>query len=108
MSKQITTTEAEQLQKLIHAVKNKFEIKDIVFYFLESIDNWRERSQFVNALLSNNDVKQDIKDELQTEMKSDGLIVLKIQNMDKQSKLNDFLCSEIFPYYNEQQKELFA
>jgi hypothetical protein len=108
MKKQITTTEAEQLTNFIHAAKGKFQIKDIVALFLDSLNGWREKSEFVDALIKNEDIKNDIKEELQSEMKSEGFIVLKINSMDKMSKLNDFLSTDIYPYYNEQQKEMFA
>jgi len=108
MKKQITTTEAEQLKNLIHAAKGKFEIKDIVFFFLDSLQGWRERSEFVTALIKNEDIKNEVKQELQSEMQSEGFIVLKIDSMDKMSKLTDFLSTDIYPYYNEQQKEMFA
>ena len=103
MKKQITTTEARQLEKLIHSVKNKFEIKDIVFFFLESIKTWKEKSNFIDALIDNEEMKTDIKEELESEMISEGFIVLKVENLVKRGKIEDFINSEIFPCYNEQQ-----
>lgn len=107
MKKQITTTEAEQITKLIDAVKGKFEIKDIVFFFLDSLEGWREKSEFVSALIKNEEIKNEVKEELQSEMQIEGFIVLKIDSMDKKSKLKDFLSTDIYPYYNDQQKEIF-
>ena len=102
MKKQITTTEARQLEKLIDSVKNKFEIKDIVFFFLESMQTWGEKSEFIDALIDNNEMKTEIKEELESEMISEGFIVLKVENLVKRWKIADFINSEIFPFYNEQ------
>ena len=103
MKKQITTTEARQLEKLIHSVKGKFDIKDIVFYFLDSMKTWQEQSEFIEALIDNEEMKKELKEELQSEISADGFIVLKVESMDKKSKLEDFINSQIFPYYNEQE-----
>jgi hypothetical protein len=107
MPKEITPTEAEHLQNLICALKGKFKIEEIVSFFLYSMKTWNEKSIFINALLQNDEMKQDLKEKLSTEMQDNGFLVIKLENMDKRSKLNDFLCSEIFPYCNEQQNQIF-
>ena len=100
-SKHLTTKEAVQLENLIFAAKQKFNIKDIVSKFVDSI-NWREQDEFIAALLSEKSVKDQLKDELKREMEIEGNVILKVENMEKRDKLEQFLSSTIYPYYNEQ------
>jgi len=106
--KMITTKDAEKLKGLIELAKEKFSIEDILFFFLDSVDNdWRERGEAVKAILANEIIKDEIKGELESEMKTEGFLILKIDNMQQKEKLTEFITTAIYPYYNEQQKNLF-
>lgn len=106
-TKMIPTKEAGLLEKLISSAKEKYSIKDIVFYFLDSINYYKDRKDIVEQLLFDKDIKEELKDKLQSEMLEQGIIILKVDSLDKKSKLDDFIKTEIFPYYNEQQQNIF-
>ena len=106
-AKQITTKERERLNTLIEIVLKKYSIDDIVFSFLDKTDGWKDRSDIVTALLKDESLKDDLKEELEAEI-NEGKTIIKLQTMDQESKLKDFLCTSIFPYYNQQQAFLFS
>lgn len=107
MKKQISTREAEQLINLIEAAKEKFSIKDLMFYFMDSLNGWKEQTELIKTILADNNFKDEIKEEFKSEMKGDGFLIIKMDSLEKQNKLNDFLTTVIYPYYNEQQANLF-
>jgi len=106
--KMISTKDAEKLKALIEVAKEKFSIEDILFFFLDSVDNdWKERNETVKAILDNSIIKDELKENLESEMKTEGFLLLKLDNMEQKNKVTEFLTSVIYPYYNEQQKNLF-
>ena len=59
--KMITTKDAEKLKGLIELAKEKFSIEDILFFFLDSVDNdYKERNDTVKAILENSLIKDEI------------------------------------------------
>jgi len=106
--KMISNKDAEKLKALIEVAKEKFSIEDILFFFLDSVDNdWKERNETIKAILANEIIKDELKEELQGEMKTEGFLILKLNNMQQKEKLTDFITTAIYPYYNEQQTNLF-
>jgi len=106
--KMITTKDAEKLKGLIELAKEKFSIEDILFFFLDSVDNdYKERNETVKAILENSIIKDEIKEGLESELKTEGFLVLKITNMEQRNKIDEFLTTAIYPYYNEQHSNLF-
>jgi hypothetical protein len=106
--KMISNKDAEKLKAFIELAKTKFSIDDILFFFLDSVDNdWRERTETVKAILGNSIIKDELKEELSSEMKTEGFFIVKMDNMQQKEKLTDFLTTVIYPYYNEQQINLF-
>lgn len=106
--KMISNKDAEKLKAFIELAKEKFSIEDMLFFFLDSVDNdWRERGEAVKAILANEIIKDEIKGELESEMKTEGFLLLKLDNMEQKNKVTEFLTSVIYPYYNEQQTNLF-
>jgi hypothetical protein len=82
-----------QMKELIKAALYRFDADDLIRLLAE--------------VASNSD-KDDLKCGCLRQLEGEGYTVLKIDSLAKQNQLNDFLCSEIFPYYNEQQSYLFA
>jgi len=106
--KMITTKDAEKLKGLIELAKEKFSIEDILFFFLDSVDNdYKERNETVKAILENSIIKDEIKEGLESELKTEGFLVLRITNMEQRNKIDEFLTTAIYPYYNEQHSNLF-
>lgn len=106
--KMITTKDAEKLKGLIELAKEKFSIEDILFFFLDSVDNdYKERNETVKAILENSIIKDEIKEGLESELKAEGFLVLQITNMEQRNKIDEFLTTAIYPYYNEQHSNLF-
>lgn len=106
--KMITTKDAEKLKGLIELAKEKFSIEDILFFFLDSVDNdYKERNETVKAILANSIIKDEIKEGLESELKTEGFLVLQITNMEQRNKIDEFLTTAIYPYYNEQHSNLF-
>ena len=104
----ITTKDAEKLKGLIELAKEKFSIEDILFFFLDSVDNdYKERNETVKAILENSIIKDEIKEGLESELKTEGFLVLQITNMEQRNKIDEFLTTAIYPYYNEQHSNLF-
>ena len=107
VKKQITTKQAEQLSTLIDAVKEKYSISDIAFYFFDGLD-WGQRRELIAAIMSDADIKDRVKDGILSEERAEGAIILKVDSMDKKSQLEDFICTKLFPYHNEQATYLFS
>ena len=107
MKKQLTTKERETLDNLMELVLDKYKIEDIVFSFLDKITDWKVRDAMVTELLKDENVKDTIKYEIQSELMQ-GKFVVSVQSMEQHSKLTDFVCSNIYPSYNEQQHHLFS
>lgn len=107
ITKKITTKERETLDNLMELVLDKYKIEDIVFSFLDKITDWRVRDAMVTELLKDENVKDTVKSELELEIMQ-GKFVVNINTMDQHDKLTDFVCSNIYPSYNEQQHNLFS
>ncbi len=107
ITKQITTKERETLDNLMELVLDKYKIEDIVFSFLDKITDWRVRDAMVTELLKDENVKDNIKDELQMEILQ-GKFVVTVESMAQYDKLTDFVCTNIYPSYNDQQHHLFS
>jgi predicted kinase len=106
--KPLFQTDRMKLTSLIELAKQKYSIEDILFCFLDSVDNdWKERNETVNAILANSIIKDELKDKLSSEMKTEGFFIVKMDSMQQKEKLTDFLTTVIYPYYNEQQINLF-
>lgn len=100
--KYLSTQDANLLERLILSAKERFTVKDIVLQFLDSLD-WREREKMIEQLLNDENVKDDLKLALKSEMTTEGFLILKIDSMDKKDKLTDFI-ETLYPYHNDQQK----
>jgi len=98
----LSVKDAELLERIIEAAKERWTIKDIVFYFTNDM-GWQEKSEVVKAIFADETMKDEVCGLAKDEMRDDGFTVLKMETMDKQDKLQEFLDS-IFPYYNEQQR----
>jgi len=51
--------------------------------------------------------KEYIRDAMKKVLTENGGIFIDVPELDKRSKVENFLCSEIFPCYNEQQTQMF-
>lgn len=56
---------------------------------------------------SDNDQQEDIREEMKSILTSNGGIFIDVPELDKRTKVEDFLCSEIFPYHSDQQSQMF-
>lgn len=83
----------DKMKTLIKAAMERFEVNELL--------------EMLNDCSSSNQ-REDLKDTmiaLTTE--ADGSFYIKVDSMVKAEKLNDFITTEIYPYYNEQQNCLF-
>lgn len=103
----IKTAERERLENLINLAIERYRLEDIVSAFIEATDNWQDRSTVVKGLLESEGYKDEIKSEVEYEI-TQGKFLIEANTLADQMKIQDFLCSEIFPYYNQQQTQLFA
>lgn len=105
--KYLSAKDREAIDGFIDRALERYSIEDIVFCFLDKIDNWKERDKMIDVLLKDAEVKDQLKDELESEYKQ-GKIFIQPETQDQETRIMDFLCSSIFPYYNQQQAALFA
>jgi len=103
----LSTKDREGIDLFIDRVLERYSIEDVVFCFLDKIDNWKDREQMIKVLLNDAEVKDDLKSELESEYK-EGKIFIQPETMEQETKIMDFLCTSIFPYHNQQQAALFA
>lgn len=103
----IKTAERERLENLINLAVEKYQLEDIIDAFTEAVNHWTDRETVVNCLLQCDSFKQEFKEKLEDEILQ-SKIVIEVNTLADQMKIQDFLCTEIFPYYNQQQTQLFA
>lgn len=105
MKKQLTTREREQIENFIHAAIFKYGAQNIAGVFLDLMQNVHYQTKWeVKRVLmdkSINPIFEDLRDDFRDLDTSEGYKVVKIENMDKASKFEEFMQS-LFPYYNEQ------
>lgn len=96
------TVTRKKIENLINAALNKFSHEELAEVFIDSVKNWRDREAVVELLLLDDDFKQDLKFELMTELTADKM-VLNIKSIADREKIENFICTEVCPYYNDQQ-----
>lgn len=84
----------EKMKGLILAAMDRMDAEDLLELMYEKCCNQRQR--------------EDLQDKMASMLNFEGSIILKIDSMEKQDKVKQFLTTEIFPYYNEQQNQLFT
>lgn len=92
-----TKKDNNQLDILIQLAVNKYGIENILKSFFD-VSGWKEKDKAIEWLSSNQ--TDELTEQMQFEQ---SMFILKISNLDKREKLADFINSEIFPCYNEQQ-----
>lgn len=103
----LRTKENQILSELIDRVLERYSVEEITIAFLDKITDWHDREVLVKELLKDSNVKDDLTYELKNEFTKDKFVV-KLETEEQEIKLNDFICQYIYPYYNEQQANLFA
>jgi len=103
----IKTAERERLENLINLAIERYRLEDIIDAFTDAVDNWKDRETVVNCLLQYDSFKEQFKENLEAEI-TQGKFLIEANTLADQMKIQDFLCTEIFPYYNQQQTQLFA
>ena len=97
MKKKIDNTQwlAEtRMKKLISAAMDKFDPEDLLELMYEKCCNATQRDY--------------LKDKMIDMVAFEGGIYVKVDTMQQKEKLQDFIGKEIYPYYNEQQTQIFA
>ena len=85
-----------QSQTLIRAAIDRYGVEDMLNRFFY-VANYKETDEAIKWLADNQE------DELREHMElHNNIIILKVESMDKKTKIADFINSEIFPHYNEQ------
>ena len=90
---QADKTTTAKMKTLMLAALDRMDADDLLDFFYDKCCSQRE--------------KEDLQNKMTTLLNMEGFIILKVPNIEKQDKLKDFVCSEIFPYYNEQKDLLF-
>lgn len=90
-----------QLQsELIDDAIDKFGVNDLFNVLMDRL-SYKQKQEIKER------VKSEYLDDFRFDDKCDGFIVFKVDSLEKREKVETFLCNEIFPYYNEQQSQLF-
>lgn len=97
----MTPKQKQSLETAFAKLLDKYEVQDIAALLIDKIENWRDEKQFFNAI-NKSHLKDGAKEFFADEMKMEGFYILKVENIEKQNRLNEFICKEIAPYYNEQ------
>jgi len=90
----------QQQANLIELAIEKYGVSELFNTFLDTL-HWQDKEKIKDR------VKTEFEDDFRQDDKMNGFIILKIDNLEKKDKVENFLCNEIYPYYNEQQTELF-
>ena len=105
MQKQLTTREREQLESFIHSAIFKYGAQNIAGVFLDLMENVNYGTKWeVKRVLMDKDLNplfDDLRDDFRDLDTREGYKIVKIDNMEKASKFQEFMQS-LSPYYNEQ------
>ena len=105
MQKQLTTREREQLEIFIHSAIFKYGAQNIAGVFLDLMEdkNYENRWEVKRVLMNKdtNPLFDDLREHFRYIDTCEGYKIVKIDNMEKASKFQEFMQS-LFPYYNEQ------
>ena len=104
MKNYLTTNERNKIQTVIDAALERFDEETLMHIFLDRLD-WKQKSNILKTIIADDEMKEELKEELINS--APNTIVIKIDTMDKRDKIIDFLSTDIYPYYNEQQMYLF-
>ena len=102
----VNTDDAQKIWRLVKASCQKIEEKPLFGQILLEMEA-QSNYDLIKAIKANPDIMDSLRDELKEELKEEGYTVLKAGTMEKKSKLEEFVNSVLFPYYNEQ-RELFC
>ena len=78
----------EQLSNLIALALERFSIDEITTCFIDQLDGWKDRDELTASLLSDKEIKDSLKDELENEFMQ-GKFVVKLETQAQQTKSND-------------------
>lgn len=97
----INHEDANRIERLIDAACNKIETKPLFSQIINEMEG-RDNYDLCAAILANKDLCSELKWHFEQDYINDGYTVLKVKEMDKKSKLDEFINTVLFPYYNEQ------
>jgi hypothetical protein len=103
----LRTKERQILDALIERVLDKYNLDEIITCFLDKINDYHDRQIIAKTVLEDELLKDDLKFELEEEFKK-GRFIVTLETQEQETKLTEFICENIFPYYNQQQSALFA
>ncbi len=89
-----------------HNPENNAKMKNLILAAMDRMDADELLDFFYEKCCSSRE-KDDVRDKMGSILNMEGFIVLKVDGIEKKSKLQDFVNTEIFPYYNEQRQQLF-
>ena len=107
----IKTADRERLDNLIEMVLTRYDIKDIVSVFIGKMVGYGDRDEVIQELMTDRNYRYQIKEKLEDEIRDEvtgGKVFCEIETQAQEMKLHEFICTHIFPLYNQQQARLFA
>lgn len=97
----INTNDADRIENLVSLGLRHIEAKPLFGQLIVEMEN-RNMGELVDAIRTNPDIMEELRSHVEAEMRAEGYTMLKVNEMEKKSKLEEFVNSVLFPYYNEQ------
>lgn len=83
-----------KMKKLIHAAMDRFDPDELLELMYEKCCNGVQREY--------------LRDKMINMVTFEGGIFIRVESVAQQSKIEDFVKTEVYPYYNEQQTNIFS
>ena len=99
----VSVRNAELIESLLDSALERVEVTPLYSKIINEMA-YNYESQLVAVILANKSLSEVLRDEVKAELKAEGYTVVKAGTMEKKSKLEEFVNSVLFPYYNEQQE----
>jgi hypothetical protein len=102
----LTKDEATIIENLTKELVANYTPEQISIFLCEALKSYANKYDFADAIMKDDTIADILKEKSEDENKNAGFIVLQINGLEKRSKLENFLSSEIYPFYNEQRDNL--
>lgn len=99
----VSVKNAELIENLLDAAADRVELQPLYGKIISEM-SYNNEGVLVGAILADKSLMGELRSYIEDELRAEGYTVIKAQTMEKKSKLEEFVNSVLFPYYNEQQE----
>lgn len=99
----VSVKNAELIETLLDAAAKRVETKPLYSKIISEM-TYTNESAVIDAIREDKSLMGELRSHIEDELRAEGYTVIKAQTMEKKSRLEEFVNSVLFPYYNEQQE----